>query len=56
MLAPDAAPAEIRDAAAAMLADKVLRSNCRAFAACVRRFGDLPRAADLVMEGARVAK
>ena len=55
-LAPDAAPAEIRDAVAAMLADKALRSKCRAFAARVRRFGDLPRAADLVIEGARVAK
>jgi len=55
-LAPDAAPAEIRDAVTAMLADKALRSNSRAFAARVRRFGDLPRAADLVIAGARVAK
>jgi len=35
-----------------MLADKALRANCRAFAARVRRFGDLPLAADLVLEGA----
>jgi UDP:flavonoid glycosyltransferase YjiC (YdhE family) len=56
MLAPDAGPAEIRDAVTAMLADKVLRSDCRAFATRVRRFGDLPRAADLVIKGARVAK
>lgn len=55
-LVPEAVPAEIRDAVTAMLADKNLRENCRAFSARVSRFGDLPRAADLVIEGARVAR
>ena len=34
-------------------AEMTLRENCRAFAARVNRFGDLPRAADLVIENAR---
>ena len=44
----DASPAEIRDSVAAILADDTKQANCRAFAAKVSRFGDLPRAADLV--------
>ena len=52
-LGPEAAPAEIRDAATSMIADTALRRNCRAFAARVSRFGDLDRAADLVTDFAR---
>jgi UDP:flavonoid glycosyltransferase YjiC (YdhE family) len=52
-LSPEAPPAEIRDAVTAMLPDSAMRENCRAFAARVNRFGDLPRAADLVIENAR---
>jgi UDP:flavonoid glycosyltransferase YjiC (YdhE family) len=52
-LSPDAAPSTIAEAVTAMLADKALRANCRAFAGRVRRFGELTRAADLVIENAR---
>ncbi len=55
-LSSEASPLEIRDAVTALLADKIVRENSRAFAARVRRFGELPRAADLVIKGARVAK
>lgn len=50
-LSSEAAPATIAEAVTAMLADKALRANCRAFATRVRRFGDLPFAADLVIGG-----
>jgi len=52
-LSPEAAPTTIAEAVTAMLADGALRAHCRAFAARVRRFGDLPRAADLIIERAR---
>jgi MGT family glycosyltransferase len=52
-LSNEAAPATIAEAVTALLADKALRAKCRAFATLVRRFGDLPRAADLVIESAR---
>jgi UDP:flavonoid glycosyltransferase YjiC (YdhE family) len=52
-LSPEAAPATIAQAVTAMLTDTGLRANCRAFAARVRRFGDLLRAADLIIESAR---
>lgn len=47
-LPPDASPQAIGEAVMAMLADDGLRRACRAFAATVERFGDLPRAAALV--------
>ncbi|HEY0421851.1 MAG TPA: glycosyltransferase [Rhodopila sp.] len=50
ILSPAATPAEIRDTVMAMLGDKVLLAACRSFAARVNRFGDLMRAADLVVE------
>jgi UDP:flavonoid glycosyltransferase YjiC (YdhE family) len=49
-LSPEATPSIIAEAVARMLADTDLRANCRAFSARVRRFGDLSRAADLVVE------
>jgi len=52
---PDAAPAEIGDAVMEMLRDNALRAACRSFAARVSRFGDLTRAADLVVECVRSA-
>jgi UDP:flavonoid glycosyltransferase YjiC (YdhE family) len=54
-LSPEATPAIIAEAVASMLADTDLRANCRAFTARVRRFGDLSRAADLVVEHKRAA-
>jgi UDP:flavonoid glycosyltransferase YjiC (YdhE family) len=50
ILSPAATPAEIRDAVTDMLSDKVLRAACQSFAARVNRFGDLMRAADLVVD------
>jgi UDP:flavonoid glycosyltransferase YjiC (YdhE family) len=50
ILSPTATSAEIRDTVTGMLSDQVLRAACRSFAACVNRFGDLMRAADLVVE------
>jgi UDP:flavonoid glycosyltransferase YjiC (YdhE family) len=49
-LSPEAKPSIIAEAVATMLGDTDLRANCRAFAGRVHRFGDLPRAADLVVE------
>lgn len=48
----DAAPEAIGATVTAMLADAALRQACRAFAAQVPRFGDLPRAAALVLQAA----
>ena len=50
ILSPAATPPEIRDAVTDMLSDKVLRAACQSFAARVNRFGDLMRAADLVVD------
>lgn len=47
-LSPDAAPAEIADAAMGILGDGDLRAACQAFASRVDRFGDLAGAADRV--------
>lgn len=49
-LSPDSTPAMIAEAATAMLDDKGVRDTCRAFATSVHRFGELARAADLVIE------
>ena len=47
-LSPDAAPAAIGSAVMDMLGDDALRAASRSFAACVPRFGELARAADLI--------
>lgn len=54
-LPPDAAPAEIGEAVMSMLSDAPLRTRCRLFASRVDRFGDLPRAAELVEACAALA-
>ena len=51
-LSPEATPAMIAEAATALLYDTGVRDNCRAFATRVHRFGELARAADLVLEQA----
>ena len=50
ILSPAATPAEIRDTVMGMISDGSLTAACRSFAARVTRFGDLTRAADLIME------